>query len=292
VALLSFPSNPSNGQLYPINPVIGQNQYQWSSTEQIWKLLGPAIGVAPGCYGNSTNVATFCVDAQGRVTSVTNVPIAANTPNLQQVTTQGAVTTDTIDVGGLVAAGLTYPNVDGASGDYLTTDGTGNLGWVTPATPDLQAVTDVGSTTTNTINVGAIVAASLIYPIVDGASGDYLITDGAGNLSWTAPSATPDLNAVTTAGNLTANSIEVGGLTAAGVSYPSSDGLANQVLSTNGAGSLGWVNTATVVAPPSTSFEPGNDDEIAFDALGHMYFYKGGQWWIVDGTTFFEPPTI
>jgi len=97
-------------------------------------LQGTATGVIPGCYGDAYTVPSFCVDAVGRITFAGNVAIAATTPDLQQVTTQGAVTTDVIDVGGIIAAGLTYPVADGAAGEVLTTDGAGNLGWVAAAT--------------------------------------------------------------------------------------------------------------------------------------------------------------
>jgi hypothetical protein len=186
--------------------------------------------VIPGCYGDAYTVPTFCVDAQGRITSVTNVAIAANTPDLQQVTTQGAVTTDTIDVGGLIAAGLTYPNVDGAGGDYLTTDGAGALSWVTP-------------------------------PV------------------------TPDLDVVTTAGNTTLNSIDVGGLTAASLNYPLVDGTVDQVMATDGAGNLGWISTLKVVPAPTASTDPGALGEVAI-GTGFFYFFDGANWLQVAGNIF------
>jgi hypothetical protein len=208
----------------------GQSQYQYEAATQTWRLLGAAVGVIPGCYGDAYTVPTFCVDAQGRVTSVTNVAISANTPNLQQVTTQGAVTTDTIDVGGIIAAGLTYPNIDGTSGDYLT-------------------------------------------------------TDGVGNLSWIAPPSTPNLNAVVAAGNATTSPIDVGGLVAAGLFYPLSDGTVDQVMSTDGGGNLGWLSTLKVVTAPTASSDPGVLGEVAI-STGFFYFFDGTQWLQVAGATF------
>jgi hypothetical protein len=184
VALLSFPSSPSNGQLYPTSPLPGQNQYEYESATQTWRLLGAATTVIPGCYGDAFTVPTFCVDAQGRITSVTNVAIAANTPDLQQVTTQGAVTTDTIDVGGLIAAGLTYPNVDGASGDYLTTDGAGNLSWIAGGT--LTSITAGSGLTGGTITTSGTIAldsTAVIPPSAFTAVGDILVGTGAGTYS-------------------------------------------------------------------------------------------------------------
>jgi hypothetical protein len=229
MALLSFPSSPTNGQTYPTSPLVGQNQYEWSAAEQTWRLLGPATAVTPGTYGDATNVGQFTVDAQGRLTSAVNVPISATTPDLQDVTTQGAVTTDTIDVGGLVAAGLTYPNVDGASGDYLTTDGAGNLSFAALPVEDLQSVTDNGATTTNTIDVAGLVSAGLTYPLIDGT--------------------------------------------------------ADQVVSTDGAGNLGWLSTLKVVTAPTASTDAGALGEVAV-AAGFFYFFDGTQWLQVAGSTF------
>ena len=77
MALLTFPTSPINGQLFPTSPLPGQIQYEWSSANSTWVLLGPATTVVPGCYGDATNVAAICVDAQGRLTSAVNVPTNA-----------------------------------------------------------------------------------------------------------------------------------------------------------------------------------------------------------------------
>lgn len=79
MALLSFPPSPFNGQQYPSAPLPGQNVYEWSSTEQTWRLLGPATGVSAGTYGDSFQVGEFTVDATGRITAAENVPIRTAT---------------------------------------------------------------------------------------------------------------------------------------------------------------------------------------------------------------------
>ncbi len=76
MALLSFPSPATNGQLYPTSPLPGQNQYQFEGATQTWRLLGSATAVVPGTYGDATNVPRITVDAQGRVTSAVDTPIA------------------------------------------------------------------------------------------------------------------------------------------------------------------------------------------------------------------------
>ena len=75
MALLNFPSSPINGQLYPVAPVVGQNQYKYEAATQTWRLEGAATGVLPATYGDATNVGQFTVDTQGRITSAVDVPI-------------------------------------------------------------------------------------------------------------------------------------------------------------------------------------------------------------------------
>lgn len=163
MALLSFPPTPTPGELYPNVPLVGQPQYRWDAPNQTWVLEGVATGVAAGCYGSATSVPAICVDTQGRITSAVDVPISAVTPDLQTVTTQGAVSTDVITVGGLIAAGLSYPSTDGAADQVLATDGAGNLGWVTTlkvvAPP--TASTDPG-------NPGEVSAAPGFFYFYDG----------------------------------------------------------------------------------------------------------------------------
>ena len=87
-----------------------------------------------------------------------------------------------------------------------------------------------------------------------------------------------DLNTVTTAGNTTANSIDVGGLTASGLNYPAADGAALQAINTDGAGNLGWFTPVRVVAPPVFSTDPGNVGDVAFFNQ-HFYWYDSGFGW-------------
>ena len=75
MALLSFPVSPANNDLYPIVPVVGQYQYQWSAADLTWRLVGAATGVTAGTYGDTVNVGQFTVDAVGRISFAQNVPI-------------------------------------------------------------------------------------------------------------------------------------------------------------------------------------------------------------------------
>ena len=75
MALLTFPVPAINGTIYPVSPPAGTNVYQYSSTDQTWRLLGPASGVAAGTYGTPLSVPQITVDATGRITVAIDVPI-------------------------------------------------------------------------------------------------------------------------------------------------------------------------------------------------------------------------
>jgi len=75
VATLNFPVNPVNNQVFPTNPLKGQNVYYWDAQYQTWRLIGAATGVAAGTYGSSTAIPQFTVDSSGRITFADNIPI-------------------------------------------------------------------------------------------------------------------------------------------------------------------------------------------------------------------------
>gem|GEM_PF-5886449 len=112
------------------------------------------------------------------------------------------------------------------------------------------------------------------------------------------------LDDVTTAGNTTANSIDVGGLTASGLIYPAADGAAGEVMTTDGAGALSWAPglpdyslatppqvlglssgtgdpawtfTVPFVAAPSSSSDYGEAGRLAFDNV-YFYMHDGIEW--------------
>jgi len=58
--------------------------------------------------------------------------------------------------------------------------------------PALQAVTNVGATTTNSVQVGGLnVAGAYILPTIDGTTNYFLQTNGAGVVSWAAGGGSP-----------------------------------------------------------------------------------------------------
>ena len=114
MALLSFPSSPVNGQLYPVAPIVGQNQYQWEALTNTWRLLGAATAVAPGTFGDVSNIPQFTVDITGKITFATNIPIDSTYVK----------TNNTAAYNGYV-----WPLADGLPSSFLSTDGSGNLSW-------------------------------------------------------------------------------------------------------------------------------------------------------------------
>ena len=109
----------------------------------------------PGADGSANQV--LATDGAGNLSFV-NVATT-----LDAVTTNGATTANSITVGGITAAGLSYPSADGTAGQYLKTDGLGNLSFADVATT-LDAVTANGATTTNSIEVGGITVSGNIVP--------------------------------------------------------------------------------------------------------------------------------
>ena len=190
------------------------------------------------------------------------------------ITTSGTINLDTAYTDGLYL---------GLAGGTMTGDITFSGTQSFPA-QDLDTVTSAGNTTANSIDVGGVVASGLTYPAADGAAGDYLSTDGSGTLGWVVPPV-EDLQTVTDNGAVTTNSVDVGGLTASGLIYPASDGVAKEVISTDGAGNLGWLATAEVVAVPGGSAAGGSFGQISFGG-GNFYFHDGSQWWQVAGASF------
>jgi hypothetical protein len=78
-------------------------------------------------------------------------------------------------------------------------------------------------------------------------------------------------------------------LIASSLSYPTTDGVNKQVISTNGAGGLGWLSTARLVGAPASSVSPGSVGDIAIgfvSGTSYFFWHDGGQWWRVAGSSF------
>ena len=122
------------------------------------------------------------------------------------------------NLGGASQGDLAYDTTDDELQVY---DGTS---WVAVSssvvTPTLDQVTDVGSSTTNGIDVGSLtVNSAFTLPTATGTAGQYLtVSTTTSEIVFTSPAAvvTPTLDQVTDVGSTTTNSIEVGGATVTG----------------------------------------------------------------------------
>ena len=268
MALLSFPASPINGELYPVAPVAGQNQYQWEAATSTWRLIGTATAVIPGVYGNLNNIPQVTIDATGKVTVATNIPIGS-----YYVKTNN----------GAAYNGYVWPNTDGAATTYLSTDGAGNLSW--QPNPFVNYWQLIGSTlfpVTNGNNVGLRdaggnltffsdtasketefldgVTAVVISPNTSGIS--TIAVSGGGNVAQPLGLLGSEINfnaygnsflntpsnltltqsllsvdtPVTTTSSVTVNSGTVNSFTT-----PPTRGTSNQILITNGDGTTSWV---------------------------------------------------
>ncbi len=90
----------------------------------------------------------------------TNSP-ASSVGNLDQVTTSGNTTTNAISVGALTASNLTYPTTDGSIGQFLTTDGFGNLSWA----PGSSTSTPGGTDTQFQFNNGGVLDGTQLLTV-------------------------------------------------------------------------------------------------------------------------------
>ena len=268
------------------------------STLKIVNLQNPASGTV-----NST------LNSDGTVTfgGVVNFDAAQTFPNAISSLTAGTglsggviTTTGTIAlipatnavIGGVKPDGTTITVA--VDGTISATSGSGTVTSVVAGTGLLGGTI----TTTGTIDLDTAYTDTLYLGLAGGAmTGDITFS---GTQSFPAQ----DLDTVTSAGNTTANSIDVGGLTAAGLIYPAADGVANEVIATDGAGNLGWApglpdyslaappqilgldsgtgdpawtSTLPFVAPPNLSSDPGTVGECAFDNV-YFYMHDGIQW--------------
>ena len=180
---------------------------------------------------------------------------------------------------------------DGTNVGQFTVDATGRIS----SAANVPIASGAGGTVTSIVagtglTGGTITATGTIA--LDTAYTDTLYLKLAGGtmtgditFSGTQTFPAQNLQEVTDAGNATTNAIDVAGLTAAGLSYPLTDGTADQVVATDGAGGLGWLSTLKVVTAPTASADAGALGQVAV-ATGFLYFYDGTQWLQVAGSTF------
>ena len=190
-----------------------------------------------------------------------------------------AITPDT--TGSIVLDGLNWPQADGSADQVLKTNGSGQLSFVDQTsglqdvvddtTPQLGGPLDVngqaivsasaGNIAITPDTTGYIVLDGLNWPQADGTTGQVLKTDGAGNLGWVTAAGglsavvddtTPQLggpldvngNSIVSAsaGNIAITPDTTGSIVLDGLNWPQADGTTGQVLQTNGAGQLSFVD--------------------------------------------------
>jgi len=188
---------------------------------------------------------------------------AAEADTLDTVTTRGAVTTNSIQVGGVnVAGNYALPTADGTNGQVLTTDGSGSLSFSTVTTTgalsykgSYNAATSTPSLTTALKGDFYLISVAGTLAGVSLSVGDHIVFNQNSSNPVTAAmfdvidnSEADTLDTVTTRGAVTTNSIQVGGVNVAGnYNLPTVDGSANQVVTTNGSGSLSFSTVLTDV---------------------------------------------
>ena len=180
--------------------------------------------------------------------------------------------------GKVILDGLSHPTSDGSAGQFLKTDGAGNLAFATvttdlsgDSTPQLGGNLDVNgnsivSVSNGNISItpngsGKVILDGLSHPTSDGSNGQVLTTDGAGNLSFTSKTVdttnlvddtTPQLggdldingNAIvsTSNGNIAITPNGSGKVILDGLSHPTADGSNGQFLKTDGGGTLSFAS--------------------------------------------------
>ena len=131
--------------------------------------------------------------------------------------------------------GYTFPGQDGTVNQIMSTDGAGNLAWVTPAASAIPNGGSNGQVLATNGSGGLSWVSNDILPS-GGTSGYVLTTNGSGGYSWVSKD---DADADAT------NEIEL-----------PTGGTSGQVLSTNGSGVYSWVNQPSL---PVTVFSTVNN---------------------------------
>jgi len=230
--------------------------------------------------GTLTASSAVIVDANSKVDvfNVDNIRFDGN--SITSTDTGGNIIITPDSTGNIVLDGQNWPQTDGTSGQYLTTNGSGQISWTTfnivdDTTPQLGGNLDVnGNSIVSASNgniaitpdgTGSVVLDGQNWPQADGTSGQYLTTNGSGQLSWAAAATgdivddtTPQLggdldvngNSIISAsnGNIAITPNGTGSIVLDGQNWPQADGSADSFLKTNGSGQLSWA------AVPSGAF--------------------------------------
>lgn len=209
-----------------------------------------------------------------------------------------------------------FPPTAGSAGQVLSTDGSGNLSWitvtgtgsVTSVSTTLSGLTVATSSTTPVIGgtlgvasggTGATTASAALnalLPSQTGNSNKFLTTNGAGVISWGAPVGTGTVTSVSTTlsgltvttstttpvigGTLGVSSGGTGATTATlalNNLLPSQSGNANKFLTTNGAGVISWANSTSVpITIGTTPLLGGSPSGVLLNTAGILQELPAG----------------
>jgi hypothetical protein len=204
------------------------------------------------------------------------------TPTLDQVTDVGSSTTNGIDVGSLtVNSAFTLPTATGTAGQYLTVSTTtSELVFATPSavvTPTLDQVTDVGSTTTNRIEVGgATVTGDLTVSVTTSLNGTTAIGDAnSDDLTVTARLDSDLIPKTDNSRNLGSSSLNFDTVNTLNVT-------SNAAMTVSSTGILTLNSSAT--GTPTISLQQGGTEMAG---IGSSTFFVGDS---AAGTHYFLPP--
>jgi hypothetical protein len=160
--------------------------------------------VAAGAYGSATAIPIFNVDAKGRLTTASSIPISTITSvsagNLTGTTLASNVVNSSLTRVGTITSGTWSGSIiavtNGGTGTNTST-GTGSV--VMSSSPTIAAPSLTSTTTAVNLQVtGSLTASGINYPTTLGTNGQYLTSNGAGNANWTTFTGISNLGTFTT----------------------------------------------------------------------------------------------
>ena len=133
---------------------------------------------------------------------------------------------------------LTFPTSDGSANQFLKTDGSGTLSWGT-VTSSLTLAADLG--TSDTFNTGETLT------FAGGTGIDTTVSNNQISIAIDSATVATLTGSQTLTNKTIASPTITGTTTISNLSYPTTDGTNGQVLATNGAGTLSFVDVATTL---------------------------------------------